>query len=129
MTPTPVPVRLAVDREHPVDPSDPFLFHKTTLRSRYEEAEARHPDADDVILVNIHGDVTETARANLAVKVDGRWITPPLVSGLLPGCERAALLADGSLVEAPVRIDDLTRAEEIAYLNSVRGSNRATIVD
>ncbi|HEX6844983.1 MAG TPA: aminodeoxychorismate synthase component I, partial [Actinomycetota bacterium] len=60
---TPEPVRLAIDTSHPVDPADIFLFHKTTLRAPYEEAMTRHPEADDVILVNVHGEVTETCRA------------------------------------------------------------------
>ena len=49
------PVRLAIDRDHPVDPADPLLFHKTTLRGRYEAARERFPDADDVVLVNTRG--------------------------------------------------------------------------
>src|SRR5205085_11095893 len=32
------PVRVAMDRGEPVDPSDVFLFHKTTLRGRYDAA-------------------------------------------------------------------------------------------
>ncbi len=46
-----VPVRLAID-DRRVDPTDALLFHKTTLRGRYEGAAARHPYADDVLLVN-----------------------------------------------------------------------------
>ena len=71
-----------------------MLFHKTTLRAPYEAASQRFPDADDVVLVNDRGEVTETTRANLAVRLEGRWVTPPLDAGLLPGCERAALLAE-----------------------------------
>ncbi len=119
------PVRLAIDRDHPVDPADPFLFHKTTLRSRYEDAAARFPDADDVVLVNTRGEITETTRANLAVKLDGRWVTPSLDCGLLPGCERAALLADGTLREATVAIEAFEHADEIAFLGSTRGWYRA----
>src|SRR5262249_42404620 len=42
------PVRLAVDQGGPVDPADPMLFHKTTVRERYDDAALRYPDADDV---------------------------------------------------------------------------------
>jgi para-aminobenzoate synthetase / 4-amino-4-deoxychorismate lyase len=128
LAPTPEPVRLALDLAHPVDPDDVFLFHKTTRRAPYEAAAARHPDADDAILVNTAGEVTETSRANLALLLDGRWVTPPRESGLLGGCERAALLADGSIAEARVTPEDLARAEELAYLNSVRGRLRAVLV-
>jgi para-aminobenzoate synthetase/4-amino-4-deoxychorismate lyase len=122
------PIRLAVDREHPVDPADPLLFHKTTLRDRYEAAAARFPDADDVVLVNTRGRATETTRANLAIRIGDRWITPPLDEGLLPGCERAALLADGRLEEAPVTLEQLGSADEVAFLNSVRGWRPAVLV-
>jgi para-aminobenzoate synthetase / 4-amino-4-deoxychorismate lyase len=127
-TPDPT-VRLAIDLTRPVDPNDVILFHKTTLRAHYEEARARHPDADDVVLVNARGLVTETTIANLAVRLDGRWWTPPLGDGLLPGVERAALLDDGTLAERSITVQELKRAEEIAVLNSVRGFRRATLLE
>ncbi|MGE5227798.1 MAG: chorismate-binding protein [Planctomycetaceae bacterium] len=123
------PVRLAVDRAHPVDPAEPLLFHKTTLRDPYEQAAARFPDADDVVLVNPRGEVTETTIANLAARIDGVWWTPPVESGLLPGCERAALVADGTLRERTVTVRELREAEEVAVLNSVRGVRRAVLLD
>jgi para-aminobenzoate synthetase / 4-amino-4-deoxychorismate lyase len=118
--------RLAID-EPTIDPSDPFLFHKTTLRARYEAARARHPGADDVLLVNRAGAVTETSSSNVAIRLGGRWWTPPLTSGLLPGTERAALLADGTLVERVVTVEETRGAEAIAILNSVRGWRPATL--
>jgi para-aminobenzoate synthetase/4-amino-4-deoxychorismate lyase len=126
---SPEPVRLALDTEHPVDPADPFLYHKTTLRDRYESASARHPEADEVILTNVRGEITETTIGNLAVRLDGRWWTPPLGSGLLPGCERAALLADGTLEERTVLVEDLADVEDLAVVNAVRGWRRAILVD
>jgi para-aminobenzoate synthetase / 4-amino-4-deoxychorismate lyase len=128
LTETVEPIRLAIDHAEPVDPADPMLFHKTTARGRYERALQRFPDADDVVLVNTAGRVTETTRANIAIRVDGTWVTPPLVDGLLPGCERAALLADGTLTEAPVRVEDLQAAGSVAFLNSVRGWREAVLI-
>lgn len=120
------PVRLAVD-DRPVDRSDPLLRHKTTLRRLYEEAAARHPEADDVVLWSGDGEVTETTIGNLAVRVDGRWVTPPVACGLLPGTERAARLAAGELVEKVVTVEDLRLATGIARLNSVRGWEEAEL--
>ena len=128
LTETVEPIRLAIDRADPVDPADPMLFHKTTARARYDLARERFPDADDVVLVNASGRVTETTRANIAIRSDGRWVTPPLTDGLLPGCERAALLADGTLEEASFGIEDLEGAESVVFLNSVRGWRRAVLV-
>jgi para-aminobenzoate synthetase/4-amino-4-deoxychorismate lyase len=129
MTETREPVRLAVDAANPVDPADPLLFHKTTLRARYEAAIERFPDADDVVLVNTRGEVTETTRANIAARIEGRWVTPPLDAGLLPGCERAALLAAGTLDESTISLEALEGAEQIAFVNSVRGWKRAVLTD
>jgi para-aminobenzoate synthetase/4-amino-4-deoxychorismate lyase len=123
------PVRLAIDRGNPVDPTDFGLFHKTSARARYEEAAARFPDADDVVLMNTEGELTETTVANLAVRLNGRWWTPPRSAGLLPGCERAALLEDGTLTERGIRMADLARADGLAVLSSVRPWRAATLVD
>ena len=113
------PVRLAVHDE-PVDSADVFLFHKTTLRDRYERARAAHPSADDVLLLNERGAVTESTVANVAARIDGRWWTPPLGSGLLPGTCRTELVARGELFERTLMVEDLRRAEELALVSSVR---------
>jgi para-aminobenzoate synthetase/4-amino-4-deoxychorismate lyase len=120
------PVRLAVDRPG-IDPADALLFHKTTGRQRYDDAAVRHPTADDVLLVNRFGEVTESTIANVAVRIDGRWWTPPLSSGLLPGIERAAALDAGRVEERVISVEDVRRAEELALLNSVRGWRRANL--
>ncbi len=113
------PVRLAID-DVAVDSSDPMLYHKTTGRGRYEDALRRHPGADDVILVNERGELTETTIGNLLVERDGRWYTPPLEAGLLPGIYRARLLDGGDAEERTLMPADLAGAERIAVVNSVR---------
>jgi para-aminobenzoate synthetase/4-amino-4-deoxychorismate lyase len=124
----PEPVRLALD-DVPVDPSDVFLFHKTTVRGRYQDARARHPDADDTLLTNTRGQITETSVANVAAKLDGRWWTPPLDAGLLAGTERAALIAEGAVAERPIGVDEARTAQDLAVFNSVRGWRRAELID
>ncbi|MFP3915475.1 MAG: aminodeoxychorismate synthase component I [Actinomycetota bacterium] len=120
--------RLAID-DRPVDPADPFLYHKTSVRRVHEEAARRHPGADDVILWNRRGEVTETTVGNLAIRLDGLWVTPPVSSGLLAGTERAARLESGELVERVVRREDLRAATGVARLNSVRGWEDAHLID
>jgi para-aminobenzoate synthetase / 4-amino-4-deoxychorismate lyase len=120
------PVRLAIDPA-PVDSTACWPHHKTSLREPYTSRLARHPSADDVVLVNERGDVTESCTANLAVRLDGQWWTPPFSSGCLPGIERARLVADGVLRERPLRPADLQRAEDLALVNSLRGWRPATI--
>ena len=113
-------VRVAIE-DDPVRSSDVWLFHKTSRRDAYTQRRARHPEADDVILVNERGQVTETTVANLAVFLDGRWCTPPLDSGCLPGVERDRLLALDLLAERPITTAELVAATGIAVVSSVRG--------
>jgi para-aminobenzoate synthetase/4-amino-4-deoxychorismate lyase len=114
------PVRLALDTE-PIDAESVWLRHKTTRRGVYAERAARHRDADDVILVDGQGRVTETTIANLAVRLDGQWWTPPLSAGCLPGVERGRLVEAGVLRERELTVADVERAEELAVVSSLRG--------
>jgi para-aminobenzoate synthetase/4-amino-4-deoxychorismate lyase len=120
------PVRLALDDE-PIDPSDVWLFHKTTNRAPYDRRRSKRADTDDVILVNVRGEVTESTIANLAARIDGEWVTPPRESGLLAGTYREVLLREGRLTERPITVEELVRAEAIALVSSVRGWREAVL--
>ena len=120
-------VRVAID-DVAQDPSDVFLFHKTSRRDRYDAARRRHPDVDDVLLVNDRREITESTIANVAARIVGRWITPPLEAGLLAGIGRAVALEEGRVVEGTVTIDDARSAEELALISDARGWRRAVLV-
>ncbi|SHG16108.1 aminodeoxychorismate synthase component I [Geodermatophilus nigrescens] len=121
------PVRLALS-DDPVDDADPWLQHKSTRRDVYLTRALAHPEADDVVLVNRRGELTETTTANVALRLGGRWWTPPTSSGCLPGVERARLLEHGLLAERVLTVADLHAAEEVAVLNSLRGRRPAHLV-
>lgn len=123
----PVPVRLAVD-DRPVDEGQARWRHKTTDRRAYGARADRHREADDVILVNRSGDVTETTRANLLVRTGGRWWTPPETCGCLPGVGRQVLLERGVVGLRPIARSELRRAEALAVVSSLRGWRAAVLV-
>lgn len=104
-----------------VDPSNVFLYHKTSNRTVYDEAAARSANVDDVILVNPSGEVTETTIGNLAVEIDGVWSTPPIAAGLLPGSYRAELIAVGGLSERSITVTEMKNASRLARVNALRG--------
>ncbi|MFP4476065.1 MAG: aminodeoxychorismate synthase component I [Desulfatibacillaceae bacterium] len=116
----PNPVRLVLARE-PVDSRNPFLYHKTTNRGVYDSPRASAKEADDVLLYNERGEITETTIANVVARLDGRLVTPPVSCGLLAGTFRRWLLDRGEVEEAVIRTDDLARATELFVVNSVRG--------
>ncbi len=121
-------VRLAVD-DTVTHSDDPRCCHKTTDRAHYDRARARHPHADDVILVNEVGHVIETTIANLAVRVDGRWWCPPLGDGGLPGVARRVAVASGELGERSFTPDEVRAADGLAVLNDLRGWRPATLAE
>ena len=114
------PWRVALARD-PVDPDLPLLRHKTTCRGLYEAARAGRPGCDDVLLWNTRGELTESTIANLALRIGGRWYTPPLSAGLLPGVFRAHLLRANRVAERTLHVGDLRSAEALALFNSLRG--------
>jgi para-aminobenzoate synthetase / 4-amino-4-deoxychorismate lyase len=120
LLPVPAVVRLA-RADEPVCSDDVLLFHKQVDRRRYDRLRQARPDVDDVVLWNEAGQVTETTIANLAVEIGGRWWTPRLSCGLLPGIERGRLLDTGVLEERTVTVDDLAQATSVAVISSLRG--------
>jgi para-aminobenzoate synthetase/4-amino-4-deoxychorismate lyase len=112
----------------PIDRDDIFRYHKTTVRDLFENALRDHPEVDDLVFLNREGEVTETSIANIVVEKDGRHITPPVSSGLLPGTFREKLLQDGAIEEMVLTSEDLGGADRIYLINSVRKWELAEII-
>jgi para-aminobenzoate synthetase/4-amino-4-deoxychorismate lyase len=106
----------------PIDPTNVFLYHKTTNRGVYDEAKRGEPGSafDDVILWNPDRQVTESTIANVVAEIDGRKVTPPVECGLLAGTFRARLLEDGEIEPGIVTVDQLRAAPRVWLINSVR---------
>lgn len=111
-----------------VHTDDVFLYHKTTNRITYDRARQGLDHVDEPILVNERGEVTETVRGNVVVTLDGRRLTPPVESGLLPGTYREELLHQGEIEEGIVLVEDLLAATEVFSVNSVRRWVRLKLV-
>ncbi|MCA1948657.1 MAG: chorismate-binding protein [Armatimonadetes bacterium] len=105
----------------PVRSDDPALRIKTTYRSLYRSRLAEVGDADECLLWNERGEATEFCNGNLVVRRGGRWVTPPVSCGLLPGVLREELLEEGHLTEAPISLDEILNAQEAFRINSLIG--------
>ncbi len=110
---------------------DHFLKHKTSIRRLYDQGwqQAEAVGAFDSLFCNERGELTEGGRSNLFIKLKGRWFTPPLSAGLLPGVMRSVMLEDDRLnaTECSLTLDDLAAAEEVAVCNALRGWLRAEV--
>lgn len=105
-----------------------FTRFKTTRRAHYEAFAPTDPAVFDTLLYNAQGELTECTRGNIALLLDGRWVTPPLHCGLLNGVGREMYLNEGRLTEAVVRVADLPRVQALAFVNSLRGWVDARLV-
>lgn len=96
--------------------------------------EARLAGADDALLLNAAGNVTEASTANVYLIKAGALATPALAAGLLEGTTRQRLLALCTDLGIPasecvVTPDDVRSADEVFLSSSVRGMMPVTRVD
>ena len=125
------PVRLLIAPEPLVTPN-PLAGHKTTVRAHYDAGilEAEAQGAFDMLFFHRDGRLAEGGRSNVFALIDGRWWTPPLADGALPGVMRAVLLEDPQRPtgERSLRLDDLLHAEALLVCNALRGVLPAQLV-
>jgi para-aminobenzoate synthetase / 4-amino-4-deoxychorismate lyase len=127
LAPSAEPLRFAL-ATRPLDTraaAQEFVVHKTTRRDHYESRMRPEAGLFDTLLVNERGELTEFTRGNVALRINGEWLTPALHCGLLPGTLRADLLGRGRIAEAVLTPADLERAQDVVFFNSVRGWLRA----
>jgi para-aminobenzoate synthetase/4-amino-4-deoxychorismate lyase len=127
LPPSPPVFRFAMAPER-LDSQSLWLMHKTTNRAFYDAPRQQAHAAlgvDEVLFRNERDELTEGSITSLFVQRDGKLLTPPLSSGLLPGTLRAELIDQGKAVEQVLTLADLAGAEAIFLGNSVRGLMRA----
>jgi branched-subunit amino acid aminotransferase/4-amino-4-deoxychorismate lyase len=81
--------------------------------------EARARGADDALLASSAGGLCCASAANLLVRLDGGWRTPPLSSGCLPGILRGLALERGLAQEQALDADALRGCEAALLINSL----------
>ena len=106
--------------QHPIDKNNPFYYHKTTVRSIYDEPLAANAAYDDVLLWNEAKAITEFCYGNIVLFDGQNYWTPPANAGLLAGTYRAYLLQKGILKEKIIHLADLPNAQAIYRINSVK---------
>ncbi len=73
--------------------------------------------ADEVLLVDSEGRITDCSFANLALRQEGRWYTPD--TPLLEGVQRQYLIQEGLLTPCTIRVADLKGYDQILPINAM----------
>ena len=97
-----------------------FVRFKTSRRAHYERF-APPAHLLDTVLWNEAGEITEGTRGNVAALIERQWVTPALSCGLLNGVGRQIALAEGRVVEGVIRVSDVPKVQQWAFVNSLRG--------
>jgi para-aminobenzoate synthetase/4-amino-4-deoxychorismate lyase len=122
------PVRVALAAK-PISADNIWLYHKTTNRQEYEKARASRSGADEVILWNEDGEITEGTISNIVVDLEGVLFTPPVTCGLLNGTFRQYLVQNEKIHEKRISIRDLHHNRKVYLINSVRLWQEAKIIE
>lgn len=122
-------------RRNPIASLNPAWKTGNYLNNLLCLREARARGADDVLMLNLSGEVTEAATSNIAFIRDGELLTPPLEAGILAGITRALVLgrvaptAGVPVREVPLRPADFVGCEECFLLSTTKGISPVGKID
>jgi len=113
-------------RRNPVVALDPAWKTGNYLNNVLALREARAKGADEVLLLNLKGELTEAAVSNVAFIRGLTVVTPPLSAGILAGITRGLVLrtvasaAGLGLSEEPIRPEQLPEFSECFLLSTTK---------
>lgn len=98
------------------------IKHLNRLEQVLGAQEAACRGLDEGLMADEAGQLVCATRGNVFVCLDGAWRTPPVDRAGVAGIARGLLLERWpALVEAPLTLADLARAEALFLANAVRG--------
>jgi branched-chain amino acid aminotransferase len=120
-----IQVAVVRTRRNPPQSLDPALKTGNYLNNILALREAHDAGADDAILLDLQGRVTEATTSNVFFVQRGVIVTPPLSLGMLEGVTRGVVIevarAEGFIVrEEPHGPEALAAADEVFLTSSLR---------
>ncbi len=105
---------------------DPGIKSGNYLNNVLAAIEANEMGADDALMLNETGHLTECTTSNIYLVKDGRILTPSLESGILDGITRMKVREVASnegihFIEGEYSVGDLESADEIFMTGTVKG--------
>ncbi|NSL21836.1 aminotransferase class IV family protein [Agrobacterium tumefaciens] len=122
--------RIRIATQTRLDSTDTFYRHKSSRREPYDAARAEFSagDADEVLLLNERGELSEGSSTSIFVEMpDGQLLTPPLDSGILPGVLRADLIRQRKARGQALKPEDIA-GRRLFVGNSLHGLIAAELV-
>lgn len=122
-------------RRNPVDALNPAWKTGNYLNNVLCLREARARGADEVVILNHAGEVTESSVSNIAFVRDGTLVTPPLSAGILGGITRdlvvgkIAAAAGVPVREAAVRPAEFASMQECMLLSTTKDIAPVAAID
>jgi branched-chain amino acid aminotransferase len=112
-------------RRNPVEALSPDIKSGNYLNNILGVAEAVGIGADDCLMLNPDGIVTEASNSNVLFAIDGKVVSPNVESGVLRGITRAAIAKFSEVngftyEERPVKASELTKATECFVTSATR---------
>jgi branched-chain amino acid aminotransferase len=120
LTPLPSPVRAIVSKSARRNEHSVLIRCKCVnyLEGIMAMREAKEAGANEAIVLNCAGRVSEMTICNVFAVKDGQIVTPPIEEGALPGVMRADVIKHFGVIEKPLEVDDLLNADEVFVSSS-----------
>jgi branched-chain amino acid aminotransferase len=122
-------------RRNPTDSLNPAWKTGNYLNNIMGLREARARGADEVVMTNHAGEVTEAAVSNIGFVEGGEVVTPPLSAGILGGVTRCLVLAEVARLaglkarETAVHPADFGRFEECFLMSTTKDITPVARID
>ena len=84
------------------------------------QAKATAQGIDEFICIDELGRITEGAVSNVALRIAGQWITPPITSGILPGVIRALAIERCDFLVREISENDLMSCNGAIAMSSLK---------
>ena len=84
---------------------------------------------DEALVISSDGKVCEGSVNNVLVKIEGKWCTPPLSDGVLPGIMRALVIENCEVIVRSIPVAEIERIESAFLLGSLRIAQPIASID